>query len=108
MKNKVVLEYYADQKLIHRIPVNESGSPIFDWGETVPGERKEKTFFVKNVTPYPVTIRQPHSYDEDFKIKDFPVHLKADQAGEVVLEFAPQRSRIKPLTADWSFEILTG
>ncbi len=108
MKNKIVLEYFADEKLNHKIKINELGQPLFDWGETVPGERKEKTFFVRNVTDYGVTIRQPQSYDEDFRVKDFPIHLNPNQLGKVVLEFAPQRNRIKPLAADWSIEILTG
>lgn len=105
---KVVLEYFADEFMKTRIPVNEIGQPIFDWGETVPGERKERTFFIKNNTHDIVTLRQPHTSDEDFFIKDYPTQLKGKDSATITLEFAPKWNRVKPLDASFDFEKVIG
>jgi len=105
---KPVLEYYTDKELLNRIPVNETGQPIFNWGETIPGETKEKTFFVKNMRPDKVSLRQPYSTDEDFKIKDYPVHLKGAESSSMTLEFHPSWNRTSPLNADWGFDLVIG
>jgi len=103
-----IFEYYTDKELTNRIPVSETGVPKFDWGETMPGQKKEKTFYMKNITPDRITIRQPYSSDEDFTIKDFPVTLKGKENGLITLEFAPAWSRIKPLDVNWGFDYLIG
>lgn len=105
---KVVLEYYTDINLKNRIPVNEIGQPIFDWGETIPGEKKEKTFYLKNLTPDVITLRQPHTSDEDFFIKDYPTRLTGNDTAPITLEFAPKWNRVKPLDASFDFEKVIG
>ena len=108
MKQKVVLEYYTDELFQNRIPVNESGQPIFDWGETVPGETKTKTFYLKNLTHDIVTLRQPFVTDEDFHILDYPTQLKGLETGKVKLEFSPAWNRTKPLNAGFDFDKIIG
>lgn len=104
----ITLEYYTDSKMKNKIPVNEMGQPLFDWGDTVPGERREKTFYIKNTTPDTITLRQPHTNDEDFSIKDYPTQLKGYSSGVMKLEFTPAYNRIKPLNADFGFEKIIG
>jgi hypothetical protein len=108
MSVKVVLEYFADKYLQSPIPVNEEGQPIFDWGETIPGERKEKTFYIKNNTHDTITLRQPHTTDEDFKIKDYPTQLKGQDTSTITLEFSPRWDRTKPLDAGFDFDKIIG
>ena len=105
---KAVLEYYLDKNLTKRVQVNEIGQPIFDWGEVIAGQRKEKTVFVKNVSNDRVSLRQPYSSDEDFKIIDFPVHLKGQESATMKFEYAPSWHRTKPLDTDWGFELVIG
>ena len=105
---KVTLEYYTDSYLKTRIPVNEIGQPIFDWGETIPGERKEKTFHIKNNTNDTITLRQPRTTDDDFKITDYPTQLKGNETSTITLEFAPPMNRVKPLNAYFDFEKIIG
>lgn len=105
---KPILEYFTDKELSHRIPVNEVGMPIFDWGETIPGEKKERTFYVKNLTQDNVSLRQPYTSDEDFKIKDYPVQLKGEESSLMKLEFNPSWNRTSPLNADWGFDLIIG
>ena len=102
------LEYYADELLQHRFPVNEIGEPLFDWGETTAGDVKEKTIYVKNTTHDSITLRQPRTSDEDFKIRDFPTRLKAQETGILKLEFAPGWRRVKPLDSTFSFDKIIG
>ena len=106
--NKVILEYYADKEMNHRIPINEVGQPIFDWGEAVAGEKKEQRFYIKNTTLDTITLRQPYSSDEDFRIKDYPTQLKANASALIILEFAPSWSRTRPLKSDWGFDLIIG
>lgn len=108
MKPKIVLEYFADEHLKNPIPTNESGQPVFDWGETIPGERKEKIFYIKNNTHDTITLRQPHSTDEDFKIIDYPTQLKGKEVSTIKLEFAPAWNRIIPLNAGFDFDKIIG
>ena len=108
MKPKVVLEYFADEHHKVPIPVNAEGQPIFDWGETIPGEIREKTFYIRNNTYDTVTLRQPHTSDEDFKIKDYPTQLKSQEASTITLEFAPPWNRTKPLNAGFDFDKIVG
>ncbi len=103
-----VVEYYTDKHLTRRLPVNELGAPILDWGETVPGMKKERVLYVKNITHDRLTLRQPNTEDSDLSIKDFPTRLMGKEYGQVILEFAPHLTRIKPLNANWSFEIVIG
>ena len=104
----IVLEYYADELLEKRIPINESGQPMFDWGEMIPGQTKEKTYYIKNVTNDTITLRQPYTNDEDFKIKNFPTRLKGLEAGMLELEFSPPINRTKPLNSSFGFDKIIG
>ena len=104
----VVLEYYTDESLQRRVPVNEAGQPLFDWGEITAGQKKEKTYYIKNMTADTVTLRQPYTNDEDFKIKTFPTQLKAHQTGILKLEFFPAWNRSRPLDTSFGFDKIIG
>ena len=102
------LDYFFDESMTQRIPINENGNPIIDWGETEPGVRKEKTIFVKNRTLDRIILRQPYSRDEDFHILDFPPKLMGHEYAKVQLEFYPNEERLDPLRAEWGFDVLIG
>ena len=108
MKIKPIVEYYVDQGLTSRYPVNEMGKPIIEWGECVPGVKKERILYVKSITKDRLIFRQPHSSDEDLTITDFPTSLQHKEVSKVVLEFAPKLERIKPLVSNWGFEVVIG
>ncbi len=103
-----VLEYYMDKDLTKRVPVNEIGQPLFDWGETQAGQKKEKTVYVKNTTNDRITFRQPYSNDEDFMIKDYPVYLKAQESSIMKFEYHPAWNRTTPLKSNWGFDMIIG
>ena len=103
-----VVEYYLDEHLTKRLPVNELGLAIVDWGETTPGMKKERLLYIKNLTHDKLTLRQPSTEDSDMKITDFPTRLLGKEYGKVMLEFTPHLTRIKPLNTNWSFEIVIG
>ena len=103
-----IMEYYYDEHFLNRVPVNELGNCVIDWGESIPGMKKEMSLYVKNITNDRLVLRQPHTEDDDLHIRDFPSKLMGQESGEIKLEFAPSLSRIKPLNAGWSFEIVLG
>ncbi len=105
---KSPIHYYYDKECLTRCPVNEAGQAIVDWGETIPGQRKEKTLFAKNESRDRLVIRQPYTADEDLKIKDFPPRLLALESGKIVLEFTPNKERIDALHADFGFDVVVG
>ncbi len=105
---KSPISYYFDEACNDRYPVNESGQAIIDWGETIPGQKKEKTLYAKNESRDKLVIRQPYTADEDLKIKDFPPRLFTHESGKVVLEFIPNKERIDALHADWGFDVIVG
>ena len=108
MIQPTVIEYYYNEECTKRVPVNELGYAIIDWGETIPGTTKEKTLWVKNLIADRIIFRQPHTEDDDLKIKDFPVKLLGKESGKVLLEFAPNENRIKPLNSGWQFDLVIG
>ncbi len=103
-----VLEYYLDEGLTKRIPVNEIGQPLFDWGEVQAGQKKEKTVYIKNMTNDRVTIRQPYSKDEDFTIKYYPVTLKGQESSIMKFEYCPAWNRTTALESHWGFDLVIG
>lgn len=100
--------YYYDQNLTNRVPVNEMGEPLLNWGETVPGQRKEKTLYIHNDTKDRLVLRQPQSNDEDLKILDYPLNLMTSESGKVRLEFHPHKDRIDSHKGTWGFEVIIG
>ena len=102
------VSYYYDKQCEKRVPVNELGETILDWGETVPGAKKEMTLFIKNETKDRLVIRQPYSLDEDFKITNYPTRLFGEESGKISLSFHPNTERITPLKSGWGFEIVIG
>ena len=102
------LSYYHDEKFENRVIVNEEGKPIIDWGETIPGQIRMKTLFVKNETKDRIVIRQPWCVDEDLSIIDYPPRLFGEQAGIIKLKFAPAIHRTVPLNSEWGFDVVIG
>ncbi len=103
------LMYFFDKKMEKRVPVNELGQVDLDWGETIPGENKEKILYVKNVTDDRLILRQPYTLDEDLLITDYPPNLLRKESGRVKLEFKPNRERIESMKhAEWGFEVVVG
>lgn len=100
------IEYYYNEALTKRVPVNEDGNAIINWGETVPGFHKEKILYMKNLLRDKIIIRQPHSTDEDLHIVDFPTKLLGYESGKVKLVFSPPANRLVPLNGDWGFDDL--
>lgn len=103
-----IIEYYYDKDHMKRVPVNELGNCVIDWGESIPGTQKTMELFVKNLTNDRLVLRQPHSEDTDLHIRDYPSKLMGRESGRVKLEFTPNINRIKPLNSGWSFEIVLG
>lgn len=106
--SSTIIEYYYNEKCTKRVPVNELGFAVVDWGETVPGTKKEKALWVKNLVADRIIFRQPFTEDTDLRITNFPTNLLAKQTGKVLLEFAPNKNRIKPLASGWSFDLIIG
>ena len=106
--NPHIIEYYYDEKLSKRVPVNELGNAVVDWGETIPGTTKEKALWVKSLIADRIIFRQPNTEDIDLRISNFPTKLLGQESAKVMLEFAPNENRIKPLTAGWSFDLVIG
>lgn len=100
--------YYFDKERTKKVPVNELGEPIIDWGETIPGQRKEKTLYIENITKDRLILRQPQTNDEDLKILDYPVNLMGKESGTVRLEFAPHVDRLEKHSGIWGFDIVIG
>ena len=105
---KMPINYYFDERCEKRYPVTEDGTPIVDWGITIPGEKKMKEIYAKNESKDRAILRQPYSTDDDLKIIDYPKNLFSEQVGKVILTFEPKRERIEALHSDWGFDILIG
>ena len=105
---KKPITYYFDEECLKRYPVNEHGEAIIDWGETIPGQKKERTLFAKNESKDRAILRQPYSQDEDQKIIDFPPNLMSQEVGKVILTFQPNQERIESLKAGWGFDVVIG
>jgi len=105
---KVPINYYFDERCEKRYPVTEDGTPIIDWGITIPGEKKTKEIFARNELMDRAILRQPYSNDEDLKIIDYPKNLFSEQVGKVVLAFEPKGERVTALHSEWGFDIIIG
>lgn len=103
-----VIEYYYNKDCTKRVPVDELGNTVVDWGETIPGIKKEKQLWVKSLIYDRIIFRQPSTEDSDLFIRDFPITLMGKQSGKVLLEFAPNENRIAPLNAGWKFDLIVG
>ncbi len=108
IKSPAVIEYYYDEDCTKRVPVNELGSTLVDWGETIPGTKKEKTIYVKSLIEDRIIFRQPNTEDTDLRIINFPVNLLGKEVGKISLEFKPNQYRVKPLNAGWGFDLIIG
>ena len=102
------INYYFDEHCEKRYPVTEDGTPIIDWGITIPGEKKTKEIFARNELKDRAVLRQPYSNDEDLKIIDYPKNLFSEQVGKVVLTFEPKGERVTALHSDWGFDLIIG
>lgn len=105
---KSPLVYYFDKDFKKRVSVNELGSPIVDWGETVPGQKKKMTLFVKNESKDRIVIRQPFTSTKELTIDDFPARLFPEDSGKVDLSFTASPVKIESHKGDWGFEIVLG
>ena len=105
---KMPINYYFDERCEKRYPVTEDGTPIIDWGITIPGEKKKKEIFARNESRDRAILRQPYSQDEDLRIIDYPKNLFSDQVGKVVLTFEPKQERVEALHSDWGFDVIIG
>jgi len=105
---KSPLTYYFDEKMKKRVPVNENGEPVLDWGETIPGKRKEMTLYVKNESKDKLVLRQPFTTDKDEKIEDYTPRLFGEEVGTVKLSLTPDINKIESHRGSWGFEIVLG
>lgn len=103
-----ILEYYADEAMIIKIPTNENGQPIFDWGECIAGQTKNKTVYIKNTKLDKISLRQPYSKDESLKIIDYPITIPPRGHSTITLQFAPTWERDESLKTAWGFELVIG
>ena len=105
---KKPITYYFDEECEKRYPVNEHGEAIIDWGETIPGQKKERILWARNESKDRAILRQPYSQDEDQKIIDYPANLMSGEKGKVTLSFKPNQDRIESLKAGWGFDVIIG
>jgi hypothetical protein len=105
---KSPLTYYYDELHSKRVPVNETGQPILDWGETVPGKRKELTLFIQNESKDKLVLRQPFSTDETLKIEDYPSRLFSEEKGIMKFSLTPNIEKIESHHGSWGLEIVVG
>jgi len=101
------VSYYSDEKLTKPLTIKD-GMPILEWGESVPGEKKEKTIYVKNETPDRLTFKESYCEDEDMKIESFPSNIQGNAFGVIKVQFQPESNRLKPLSSNWGFELVIG
>ena len=105
---KSPLTYYYDEAMQKRLPVNEEGAPIIDWGETIPGKKKEKILYVKNDSKDSLTFRQPFTTSEDLTIQNYPARLQGEDYGKVTLHYRPNPESIESHHSSWGFQIIIG
>jgi len=105
---KSPVTYYYDEAHNKRVPVNEDGMPILDWGETIPGKRKEMTLYLKNESKDQLVLRQPFSTDESLKIEDYPPRLFAEESGTMKFSLTPDINKIESHRGSWGIEIVIG
>lgn len=108
MKRKSPLTYYYDELHSKRVPVNESGQPVLDWGETVPGKRKEMKLYIKNESKDGLILRQPFSSDDSLKIEEYPAKLFSEDKGTMTFSLTPDINKIESHNGTWGFEIVLG
>jgi len=102
------LTYFYDKECNRRVPLNEKGEIVLDWGETIPGQVKKREIWVKNESRDRIAFRQPYTLDEDLKIMDYPAKLFESEVGKVVIKFEPKGERIDALNANWGFDVIVG
>jgi len=102
------LAYYFDKKFEKRVPVNETGNPIIDWGETIPGQKKTIELFVRNESKDRLVIRQPYTSTKELEINDYPARLFSSDTGKVNLSYTAHPDKIESHHGTWGFEIVLG
>lgn len=105
---KSPVEYYHDEDLTKRVEVNETGDPIVNWGESIPGKEKKVELYVKNLSKDRIVLRQPTTSTEELKIEDYPTNLMAEEKGKVVLAFKANDESIDAHKGTWGFNISVG
>ena len=105
---KFPLTYYHDEKMTKRVIVNEEGFPVIDWGETIPGQKKEMKLYVKNESKDNLVIRQPYTTDKDLKIENYTARIMSEDRGTVSVSLTPNTNKIESHHGSWGFEIIVG
>ena len=105
---KKPIAYYFDESLNRRVPVNEEGNPIIDWGETIPGQKKEIILFVKNESNDRLVIRQPYTSSDELKINDYPSRMFPGEMGMVKLSYEANPEKLESHHGTWGMEIVLG
>ena len=105
---KQVMTFYHDEDCKNRCKVNESGMPLLEWGETVPGKIKTKTLYGVNESKDRIILRQPYTLDESLKITDYSVSIQGGEKGFVSFELVTKNDAIDSINTDWGFDVLVG
>jgi len=106
MKSPVT--YYYDEMHTKRVPVNEMGNPILDWGETIPGKRKEMVLHMKNESKDQLVLRQPFTTGTALKIEDYPQRMFSEDKGTIKFSLTPDINKIESDHSSWGLEIVVG
>lgn len=106
MKSPVT--YYHDESHTKRVAVNEKGQPILNWGETIPGKRKEKTLYIQNESMDSLVLRQPFTTGKALKIEDYPPRLFSEESGTMKFSLTPDVNAIESDHSSWGLEIVVG
>ena len=105
---KKPLAYYFDESMDKRVPVNEEGNPIIDWGETIPGQKKTIELFVHNESKDRLVIRQPYTSSDEIAINDYPARMFPGDKAIVSLSYTAHPEKIESHHGTWGFEIVLG
>lgn len=105
---KSPIAYYFDKNFEKRVPVNEMGHPIVDWGETIPGQKKSIELFVRNESKDKLVLRQPYTSTKELAINDYPSRLFGGDKGSVKLSYEAHPDKIESHHGTWGFEIVLG
>lgn len=105
---KTPLVYYYDEALTKRYEVNESGFPILDWGEIIPGKHIERTLYVRNESKDRLVLRQPFTTSDELSLVEYPTLLLSGEQGTVKLSYNSNPEKIESHHATWGYEVIVG